>query len=224
MSFFIEPIERNGEEMRLGDVMAKLGRGNALTPLEVAFIQEQFNLSQSTVATTSGWIDGNGNIRVGNLYADNAFYGTFPFMGARVMRDAAQTDIANATYTDVVFDTLDYQDYQKGSTRKFFDPAVSTIKLYIPTNGIYAFTGEVRFEQDGAGTREVWIYSNRTDDAATGHIAMAHAPAYALAGTAVTVAGTFEFASGDWISLRVWQNSGDVLFIDNARVSIWRIR
>lgn len=63
--------------MKLSAVMEKLGRGEALTPYELAFMKEQMDFIQNTTAITSGWINGNG-IKVPSLYADRAEFRTIP--------------------------------------------------------------------------------------------------------------------------------------------------
>lgn len=197
------------------DVVNILGKN--LNPTERAVVSEYFNQLDSTRASFTG----GGTLSVETLEANTAAFREYPFEGARVMRDATQT-ISHGTYTDVIFDTVSYQSFQYG---KLFDPSVSTTRLTIQRAGIYCMGGDVRFAASDLGTmREVWIYSNRQDDAAAGHIAMSHVDHRGTIGTAATFFGCFEFTQGDWVSLRVWQDTGGDLNIDNARFNIFRIR
>lgn len=177
------------------------------------FVEE----TNQELGVLKGLIDGR--TRFTNLMAESAYFSKMPVGGIRVIRDTTQA-ISTSTYTDIEFDSLDYESYQEGW--KIFDPDKSTTKLYIPVSDVWEFFGDVRFAANGTGIREVWIYSNRTEDAAGGHVAMAHG--YPIAGTAIAVpfVGSFKFDAGDWVSLRVWQNSGGALNIDNARLSLRR--
>lgn len=188
-----------------------------MTPQDVQLAKDYTAQIDSAVSHFTG----SDTLEIGTMNANFGNWGQYPFEGARIMRDSTQA-ISNGTYTDVIFDTVSFESYQSGSI--LWDPAVSTTRLTVQVAGIYTMFGDVRFEQNGSNVREVWIYSNRTDDAGAGHIAMSSVGGTSGVGTTVTFGTTFEFNVGDWVTLRVWQNSGGSLNIDNARFNMYRIR
>jgi hypothetical protein len=129
-------------------------------------------------------------------------------IGCRVYNNAA-ISIANNTLTDLTFNS-EYWD-----TDGMHDTSVDTARVTCVTAGYYLMIGQVEFAVASAGRRQLLIV---VDGATT--IAVVEADT-ALAGGVnhnLQISTIYALTAGDFVTLRVFQNSGGPLNV-NAKAN-----
>lgn len=143
---------------------------------------------------TSAW----GSILNDYLQVAHNADGTSKFLGSRVSRGTNQTGVVTSTLTKVTFDAVRYGDTSWWS-------AGSPTKITLPLTGYYTVGGVVEFSANVNGERYADIFKNNTTIVSE------------LAGGVACTTGGFPvcqgsspalFAAGDFIEMRVYQNSG----------------
>lgn len=121
------------------------------------------------------------------------------FAGARVTRAGAQT-ISNATQTSLTFDT------EKFDTDGYHSNVTNNTRLTIPAGlgGTYLIGGSVSWIGNATGFRALWIEVN--GDSARNICGDIYEPEAATAINQV-VTTLYQLAAGDYVELRVFQNS-----------------
>jgi hypothetical protein len=121
-------------------------------------------------------------------------------------RSTAQT-IPTATQTKVVFDAVDSDGWN------CWDLSPNPTRLTVPLTGRYIITGNVAFEAASAGHRAINILKNNTVELARSDFN----PVSNSVDTHSTVTcHAVSLTKGDYVELRVWQNSGSDLDIMNT--------
>lgn len=119
-------------------------------------------------------------------------------IGAHVTHSGNLT-ISTATWTDLNFNT------ERFDTDAFHDTATNNQRLTVPTGkgGKYLVTGGVEFANNATGYRALAIHKN-------GSTFERVVTANAVSGneTWLSIAAQLELAAGDYVTLRVFQNSG----------------
>jgi hypothetical protein len=122
--------------------------------------------------------------------------------GARV-HNSANISVSNATNTDMTYDTERHDD------ESFHSTSSNTERLTIPSGkgGDYFVSGHVQWAANGTGYRVCGLLLNGTT-----WIARVTEPG-ALSGdvTEIFVSTVYRFAAADYVTLRVYQNSGGAL-------------
>ena len=121
-------------------------------------------------------------------------------------RSTAQT-IPTATQTKVIFDTVDSDGWN------CWDVSPNPTRLSVPLTGRYIITGNVAFEASASGHRAINILKNNTLELARSDFN----PVSNSVDTHSTVTcHAVTLTKGDYVELRVWQNSGSDLDIMNT--------
>jgi hypothetical protein len=125
----------------------------------------------------------------------------------RVYNDA-NINIPNNTYTDLTFNSERWDNWEMHST------AANTERITIPITGLYVFGGSVDWALGAADTkRALFVRLNG------GAIELAYTSTYSFAGGNSTiqqsVSSIYRFDQGDYITLRVIQNTGGGLNVNS---------
>lgn len=121
-------------------------------------------------------------------------------------RSTAQT-IPTSTQTKVVFDGVDSDGWN------CWDLSPNPTRLTVPVTGRYIITGNVAFEAASSGHRALNILKNNTVELARSDFN----PVSNSVDTHSTVTcHAVSLTKGDYVELRVWQNSGSDLDIMNT--------
>jgi len=123
--------------------------------------------------------------------------------GCRVDRGSPQS-IPDATSTYVIFDTEDYD------TDGMHDLVVNPDRVTIKTAGIYLIVVHFYFGLSSAGYRRCYIYRNATT------ICQHRKPGNAVTWTAFNISTIHQFTVGQYIRVKVYQNSGAPLLLQRA--------
>lgn len=118
-------------------------------------------------------------------------------------RSTSQT-ITTSTQTKVIFDEVDSDGWN------CWDVSPNPTRLTAPLTGRYIITGNVAFEADSAGHRAINILKNNTVELARSDFS----PVSNSIDTHSNVTcHAVTLTKGDYVELRVWQNSGNDLDI-----------
>jgi len=118
-------------------------------------------------------------------------------------RSTAQT-IPTSTQTAIVFDTVDSDGWN------CWDLSPNPTRLTVPVTGRYFITANVSYEAASAGHRAINILKNGTTELARSDFS----PVSNSIDTHTTVnTHAVTLTKGDYVELRVWQNSGSDLDI-----------
>lgn len=121
------------------------------------------------------------------------------FSGARVHNSAA-INLPTATDVDLTFDGEDYD------TDDYHDLLTNPDRLTVPISGWYSIAACVAFSANSSGFRQVSIRVNGGSA-----IVVARISPYASAETIIPVFTQYALTAGDYVTLRVYQNSGSTL-------------
>ena len=123
--------------------------------------------------------------------------GTPAFVGCRVTNSVAQS-ISNTTRTALSFDTESFD------TSGFHSTTVSPQIMTVPSGkaGKYLVTAGVTFATNSSGNREVYIFKNG------GIYSSAFRPGTSVGSTSGTISDIVDLAVGDYVTIRVEQDSG----------------
>lgn len=127
-----------------------------------------------------------------------------PVPQARVYNDAALT-IATATGTNLTFNS---ERYDEGG---FHSTAANTDRLVAPITGLYLMTGHIQWASNATGVRGILIFLNDatviawdTDAAVSGSV------------MEQSISTLYRLTAGNYVTLRVFQNSGGNLNVNAA--------
>lgn len=122
--------------------------------------------------------------------------GSSAFSGARARKSAAQS-ITNATWTEITFDTEDYD------TASYHSTSTNTSRFVAPSTGYYSINVNAVGNNSGTNTaRYMNLQKNSTDSIALDYSTNSNT----IIGQ--QLATYFYLTSGDYINVRYYQNSG----------------
>lgn len=159
----------------------------------------EVSLAQVAVANSASTITA-ANVTDERIYA---MPGGAPNLATRVYRATALA-CANDTLTDLALGTLDWTDLPG----RFHSTSTNTDRLLAPFSGRYALHVAVEFDSNSTGWRLITALKNGTTDVAP------PAAVSAINGRATPVflnVPEIQLAAGDYVRLRVRQNSGGSL-------------
>lgn len=190
-------------------VTAKIQDGAVTAPKFVSTLARRYIVADAAaLAALTGLREGDTAYQVDNDY-EHYYNGTI-WIGpirARVHHNATQA-ISTSTVTALAFNS---ERYDIGATHS---TSVNNNRLTVPTGmgGLYAMGGHVDWQQNSAGWRTMGIRVNGTTVVAF----TADVPGAPNMPVTQTVSTEYELAAGDYIELRVEQNSGGNLNILTA--------
>jgi len=121
-------------------------------------------------------------------------------------RSTAQT-ITTSTQTKVVFDAVDSDGWN------CWDLSPNPTRLTVPLTGRYIITGNVAFEASASGHRAINILKNNTVELARSDF---NPVSNSIDTHSTVTCHAVSLTKGDYVELRVWQNSGSDLDIMNT--------
>jgi len=121
-------------------------------------------------------------------------------------RSTAQT-ITTSTQTKVVFDAVDSDGWN------CWDLSPNPTRLTVPLTGRYIITGNVAFEASASGHRAINILKNNTLELARSDF---NPVSNSIDTHSTVTCHAVSLTKGDYVELRVWQNSGSDLDIMNT--------
>jgi hypothetical protein len=121
-------------------------------------------------------------------------------------RSTAQT-ITTSTQTKVIFDAVDSDGWN------CWDASPNPTRLTVPVTGRYIITGNVAFEATSSGHRAVNILKNNTLELARSDF---NPVSNSIDTHSTVTCHAVTLTKGDYVELRVWQNSGSDLDIMNT--------
>jgi len=191
---------------QIGDILAKLGRGELITIEEQQRIRLWGNQVDYNNAYIAGLQSGMSSISASTIYGSTFFVGKEQFSGLVGKFSNDGETIPNDTITLANLDTTIYNDGYP------FDGSSVTI----PVSGFYNITMEVVFNDSVS-------QSNRRIASTSNYI---YVLATALAGENMTLSGStdVELSTGDNIAVRLWQDSGGDLSTLRSSMTIRKTR
>jgi len=118
-------------------------------------------------------------------------------------RSTAQT-ISTSTQTKVIFDAVDSDGWN------CWDLSPNPTRLTVPVTGRYFITGNVAFEASASGHRAINILKNNTVELARSDF---NPVSNSIDTHSTVTTHAVTLTKGDYVELRVWQNSGSDLDI-----------
>lgn len=137
-------------------------------------------------------------------------------VGARVYNNA-NISIGNATNTILTFNSERWD-----TTAGIHSLVTNTSRLTCPIAGKYLIGGNVRWDANATGVRDLQILLNNTT-----YIGRVYMGATAAINYAQSIVTLYDLAAGDYVELRVYQNSGgalDVLYASAYSPEMWMQR
>lgn len=204
LSYLVNQIKANpsGLRLRQGTVITV----NANRTMDVQITSDGFTLpsvrylsNYAPKPSDQVWLlnDGADLLGVGMIAAADRT------LAPTASRSTSQT-IATSTQTKVVFDAVDSDGWN------CWDVSPNPTRLTAPITGRYIITGNVAFEADSAGHRAINILKNNTVELARSDFS----PVSNSIDTHSNVTcHAVTLTKGDYVELRVWQNSGNDLDI-----------
>jgi len=119
--------------------------------------------------------------------------------------NSANINIANNTLTDLTFNSEYWDD------GGFHDTGANTARLTMPRAGTYLFIGHVEFAVAAGGRRQVLLVVNGATTIAV--VEEDYVPAGGV-NLNLTISTIYQLAAGDFVTLRVYQNSGGPLNVN----------
>lgn len=159
----------------------------------------------------------NGNVTssdLGSASVATTKVGTVPAVAVRTSTSQSIPN-AQAGATAITFPT------ERGDTSSMHTIASDATKLVAPIDGVYSVTGTVRWDGDAVNARTTYI-QHTPQSASQYQIAVESDEAFQIGFTAVdqSVAGTVFMSAGDYVELRVYQNSGGVITVLSAEFGL----
>jgi hypothetical protein len=118
-------------------------------------------------------------------------------------RSTSQT-ITTSTHTKIIFDTVDSDGWN------CWDVSPNPTRLTAPLTGRYIITGNVAFEAASSGHRAINILKNNTLELARSDF---NPVSNSIDTHSTVTCHAVSLTKGDYVELRVWQNSGSDLDI-----------
>jgi len=218
-------VSRNtGEtEMAIGDIFAKLANGNTLSPSEIEMMRLKMNMVEATNDVVRGWTQPGKTspyfnfLEFGNSRGDQLPHECASFF----YLDAPGQEIADSTYTTLVFETdSNPANFEHGMDRDL----TNADKIYVQgmaKQSVYLVVGHVAWDLDATGHREVKIRS----DSGLALIVQTQNTINANAGLSQDFVYLRQAATDDeYYFVDVWQNSGGALNVLRAQFAVARLR
>jgi len=121
----------------------------------------------------------------------------------------ADVSVATGTWVVIPLNTEDF-DLVASGLSPMHDTSTNNSRIYARTAGVYSFSGQLTFESNATGVRNIAVCVNNAGTLTT--ITSAGAwPAHPSADTTVYVTGFTWLDAGDYIELFARQNSGSTL-------------
>jgi hypothetical protein len=135
---------------------------------------------------------------------------TVTAVGARVKRSAVQS-IANNTLSSSTAIAWDQEDYD---TDTFHDTSTNNSRLTVPTGkaGKYLIEAIVKFANNTSGTQryaDIWLNATTVIASTNGPFSTSVSPAWGIQ-------ATWNASVGDYFEIRVYQDSGGALDLQNT--------
>jgi hypothetical protein len=183
------------------DVIKGTPAGSPVAPTVATGASDIWEVSLAQVAVANG----ASTISAANVTDERtyAMAGGSPYLSTRVYR-ATALSCTNDTLTDMAFGTLDYTDL----TGRFHSTSTNPDRLLAPFAGRYQLHVAVEFDTNATGYRLVTALKNGTTDVAP------PVAVNAITGRATPVlldVPEIVLAAGDYVRIRVRQNSGGSL-------------
>lgn len=197
------------EEMQIGDLLAKIGRGEQLTPSEQGEIRLWGNRTQELNSFTAGLQNGQSSITANEIASNIIYVKNEVLSGSsiKLLRTTSQS-IVSGTPDFIDWESFEYNSFPAEMVNLSVDPT----KIYIPTSGRYVIGINVAFD-----AASWW----RADIIRNGVIS----PTLASGTTNVTVGFSAlnypedaYLDKGDCIQCRVAQNTGSPLNVLGANI------
>lgn len=195
---------------QIGDILAKLGRGETLTPSEQQQIRLWGNNTEFNNAYIAGLQNGTSNIVASKIDANIIQIKNDILSGyaIKAYRDTDQS-VATSTNTFIEWEALEYSTFPPTA----IDLVSSPDKIYIPISGRYVVGVNVAMSAIASGfwridiTRNGTLFASGTATTATGFAALNYPEDVYL-------------QAGDYIGCKMWQNSGGTLDMLGSNIYI----
>ena len=127
--------------------------------------------------------------------------------GCRVYNGSSIT-LTNVTFTDLTFDSEDFDNGGLHSTTS------DTDRITISEAGVYAIFGQVEFDVNSSGVRQIYIELNDTTQLVRGYV-----PTFSAIATLMNVSAIVDLAVDDYIRLVAYQDRGANLGVHSDNVA-----
>jgi len=194
---------------KIGDILAKLGRGEALTTNEQQQIRLWGNQSEFDHSYVAGLQNGRSDISASEVLANKLSVGKELFYGSAARYYNDLLTVAHQTYTDIPSWTADYASAGFYANGKY---------VYIPQTGIYQVIIHSWWNASATGFRDM---GTKINDAPNSPFDNKSSNSFL---TYLNAIDEKEYRAGDAISLTVYQNSGGDLVMGSAWMVFRRIR
>ena len=203
-----------GVQMRTGDMLEKIARGQRLSESDIATLRLKMNQQENMTSIWSGNTQGTEPAFTGR---PEDTYDISDHPATKVYSVATQS-IPNAAYTKMEFDSI--QVPEGISVGWKVDLSASATDITVPETGIYFVCAEAPFSSNATGFREI-----RIDDNSSGTTTSQTTSQAVTGGGVRSIATSMLYLDkGSVVYVYLWQNSGGNLDITYRALSMFRIR
>lgn len=209
-----ELTERLGNDMQIGDILAKLGEGKPLSQIELQELRLWGNQTQNNNSYIVGLQNGKSGVIASSVNTNNLTIGKDVYSGyAAKIRRSSNYILPSLTFTTIPFES---EFYDNGN---FFDFNVSATNITIPKTGIYNTILYGSITSAATGSYLLATYRNGSTYTPAFRIRSEASQSFVLSST-----DEAEYEKGEIVTVVGWQNSGsDATFLGGS-LSIRLIR
>jgi hypothetical protein len=226
--FYKPPSMKEGKPMNVSDLILKIADGHKLDISERELLKKSLDEQDTKISLWSK--NGLDTVSARKVYADEAFFQNSP-MAYKVMDKQVDTTIPDGTFTAID----SYAAYtpvtgeRVTATNDFFELDTTNGRIYIKQNArAYAFYVFTVWATNGTGNRAARLYQYQADGTE-----ITYSLSYRLA---PPPDGNLSFATftvipwggsrgiGDYVQLKVYQNSGGNLDLTSVSLGAFVLR
>jgi hypothetical protein len=198
------------EEMQIGDLLAKIGRGEQLTQEEQQRIRLWGNNTEFNNSFVAGLQNGQSNIMAGEIKSNVIYVKNEVLSGSsiKLLRTTSQS-IASSVAEYIEWDSFEYNSFPVDMVNLSVDPT----KIYIPTSGRYVIGINVAFDP----TSNYWRGDIVKNGVTTPPLASGITDVPVVF-SALNFPEDAYLEKGDYIQCRVLQSSGGALNVLGANI------
>jgi len=217
-------INTEGENMRYGDLLAKLAQGKTLQHSEISMLRTHGNQMQLNNALVSDWAGATGDIDVDFMDVQDMYLEYKP-LDSMTVQPASAISVPDSTTTYLTWGGK-LIDYTSKKRHLEIDSSNESIIYVLNQQAkLMHASGTVVFSSNANGWRGIYFGKYNKTNTLLGAGVLAQLPPVSGTDTVIPFAGRISLTSDvDYIRFWVYQTSGATLSVSHADLTIFSIR